>query len=157
MVVWTGPTVAMETTGALEEQINRRKVANHDINIVVEALFQHLGACDNDPLLRRALRIFADEIADALLPTLPFVERKASVEQHARYITRTGGNQRPVDGLRVIHPVADTRNRAAIAYLFQQSSGFFFGCALLPESQDKALLAAENIAGVVGLRRGVIQ
>ncbi len=77
------PWMSPKPPSALQHQIDRREVANHQVEIEVEALLNDLSGdqnCFARPLgiSRLALRPFAVSLQNVLLDLLPPAERKAA-------------------------------------------------------------------------------
>jgi hypothetical protein len=111
-LAFRGPRVAAEPSGALEYEVDRRKIGHQDIKIEVEALLDHLGGNDNMPvsLLRFASR--TKGIDHSLFDPGPIANAKSGVKK-SDPLDAELGSELKVNLLRIVHGVADPRGALA--------------------------------------------
>ncbi len=107
--------MAMKPTGALNQQVDRGQIADHHVEIQVQALLDDLRG-DDDGSLRPLVALLAEAGEDILLNLVPPCRGEAGVEEDQIIVgDDTGLLQDPVYLLTPPHGVADDSRTAAIA------------------------------------------
>src|SRR5688572_17419277 len=129
----------VEPPSALEQQVDRREVAHHDVDVVIERLLEHLGADDDHAVAGATRRALPDKLLDPLLALLALVEREARVEQHMARIGKRLA-EGSVDRLSIIDAVAQPGNSPSVAHQIEEIARLLLRGALLRKPQGEALL-----------------
>lgn len=106
--------VAMQTTGALQDQIHRRQVGEHEIEVDIQALLSHLGGDQQG--LGRPLAALAETRQHGLFLLAALIRREARMKQQQRHRISQLGLEFQVKTLRAIHGIDDQRPATALLY-----------------------------------------
>src|SRR3972149_2607658 len=124
------PPVAVLAAGALQQQVGGRKLADHDVEVQIEALLDHLRG-NQDGAARSACRRsvrpawLAKALQAAVFSLLAVFEQEPGMEEIDVRQLRIGKRcervpQQCVDFLGAVHRVADDGSATAVAQLAQE-------------------------------------
>ena len=108
----------MQTPGALQQQVHRRQVAEHEVEVDIQGLLGHLSGNQQRPL--RSLALGAKGSEYLALALGPLVGGETRMEQQQRHLIAKALTQCHVEFLRAVDGIDDQRTTAAA---FEQIDG----------------------------------
>ncbi len=114
-------SVPVQAPGALQEQVHRRQVGEHEVKVNIQRLFRYLGRHQQGPL--GALPLLAEAVEHLAFQASALVFGKTRMEQQQAGFLADLCLQQAIESLRAVYGVDDNYATAAMGQGLQRLFG----------------------------------